>query len=678
MGKGVITGGGEDGLYSVKVEYAKGRLDSRLEQFNQMITRTQELIDAVDVEIDVVLDDIDSILSEMADIQEPLINYRIDADNFRNTIEDLKTEIEDRQKDLERTINYKTNSERTLDNLNSSLDEILQQISAEEAKENPDLELITQLEETRDNIQSSIEQTEAVIDNYTTQIEGYGNDISIKSSILSGAEGSLNELNAQVDEIVKQIDMKESDLQKIRRQYQGLDIKRKHYQAQKLSYEKRKENLNSVELEKNISCWCADLTEDLESAAIRLIEVPGESRYFNIYPAYDKNEAEYNQERDGQLMPTQLMTPAQAFYNLAMLPGWQKWKPMYRYAEISDINYTLNTASITIDDMKSSQQSLNINQKCEFTDVPIEYMTCDSMAYENGNSVLVEFKNKHFDEPVIIGFRSNPKPCSYNPIMLIKFVCPNEETGGYEKSAFIHLEKKEIFDKIYDPRNPDELLPQPFDSDNDELSIGAILAVNPKLKRTGTYPATKNFMTMVDDWNRTPQIYSDPNTYYEQMEPFYPIIDPNRTYTVDERGWVLRMVEVYPESYTVNGHAGKIKWNLAYNDGIPAKQYNFYTNHFTDPYFFLTIPSYESIITNSDPLHPEYDVTHSATIVLKNRGYITGDETFFTAPFRGIIGRDRAISSSFLGVHAVPSNEKYGQAGLEHVLSLAYTYKKGS
>lgn len=413
----------------------------------------------------------------------------------------------------------------------------------------------------------------------------------------------------------------------------------------------------------------------LESAIAAL-----ESELMLLREQYEAgNTSSYQKIRDGQLMPTQLMTPAQAFYNLAMLPGWQKWKPMYRYAEISDINYTLNTASITIDYMKSSQQSLNINQKCEFTDVPIEYMTCDSMAYENGDSVLVEFKNKHFDEPVIIGFRSNPKPCSYNPIMLIKFVCPNEETGGYEKSAFIHLEKKEIFDKIYDPRNPDELLPQPFDSDNDELSIGAILAVNPKLKRTGTYPATKNFMSMLDGGvNTTPQIYINSNTYYEQMEPFYPIIDSNRTYTVDERGWVLRMVEVYPNSYTVNDHAGKIKWNWAYNAGNPAKEYNFYTNHFTDPYFFLTLPSYESIITNSDPLHPEYDVTHSATIVLKNRGYITGDETFFTAPFRGIIGRDRAISSSFLGVHAVPSNEKYGQAGLEHVLSLAYTYKKGS
>ena len=71
-----------------------------------------------------------------------------------------------------------------------------------------------------------------------------------------------------------------------------------------------------------VNAWCADLTEDL-SGEIGTIEVPGERGTVLIQPGYGGN-AVYDSSRDGQLQPLIACPAAQVFYNLAMLPGWQK------------------------------------------------------------------------------------------------------------------------------------------------------------------------------------------------------------------------------------------------------------------------------------------------------------------------------------------------------------------
>ena len=145
------------------------------------------------------------------------------------------------------------------------------------------------------------------------------------------------------------------------------------------SLKKRKSNLEkNVKTEEIISAWCADFTEDL-SGNIGTVEIPGESANIQIQPGYEEN-AIYDIVRDGQLVPAYNMNTAAWYYNLAMLPGWQKWKPLFRYAIIDSINSEANTAKITLEDIKSTQQDLNINQDDIISDVEIEYMECNSAA----------------------------------------------------------------------------------------------------------------------------------------------------------------------------------------------------------------------------------------------------------------------------------------------------------
>ena len=69
---------------------------------------------------------------------------------------------------------------------------------------------------------------------------------------------------------------------------------------------------------------------------------------WHIVPGFGGTIA-FDSSRDGELVPIISSSPANTFYNLAMLPGWQRWMPTYRYATITAINYGDNTCSITLD-----------------------------------------------------------------------------------------------------------------------------------------------------------------------------------------------------------------------------------------------------------------------------------------------------------------------------------------
>lgn len=170
--------------------------------------------------------------------------------------------------------------------------------------------------------------------------------------------------------------------------------------------------------------WCADLTEDL-TGDVGTIEVPGERGITLIQPGYSEAAA-YDSERDGKLFPAICQTPEQCFYNYAMLPGWQKWLPTYRFGTITSIDMDNDTCNLTLEEALSSAQNVDINASAELTNVPIEYMSCNAGAFEIGDSVLVQCTNTvipaSISPPVkrsvettykVIGFKSNPKPCGY-------------------------------------------------------------------------------------------------------------------------------------------------------------------------------------------------------------------------------------------------------------------------
>lgn len=119
-----------------------------------------------------------------------------------------------------------------------------------------------------------------------------------------------------------------------------------------------------------VSAWCADLTEDL-TGYVGTIEVPGQRQTLQILPGYDSS-AVYSQMRDGILEPSIAGTPAGAFWNLAMQPGWQKWKPTFRHGTITAIDG--DYCSLSLSEAYHRGSALDVNAYDLFENVPIEYM----------------------------------------------------------------------------------------------------------------------------------------------------------------------------------------------------------------------------------------------------------------------------------------------------------------
>lgn len=181
--------------------------------------------------------------------------------------------------------------------------------------------------------------------------------------------------------------------------------------GEKTSLEKRIQTLEkNLPEDKTLDAWCADWTTDL-SGEVGTVEVPGERKHVQIRPGYE-GRAAFDPERDGQITPIFSTHPAATFFNLALLPGWQRWMPQYRLGEITAINTDTDTCSLTLDSEISSAQSLSVDQDLSLSDVPIEYMSCNSGAFTVGDRVLVEFLNQDFDDPVVVGFESEPLPCA--------------------------------------------------------------------------------------------------------------------------------------------------------------------------------------------------------------------------------------------------------------------------
>jgi len=152
--------------------------------------------------------------------------------------------------------------------------------------------------------------------------------------------------------------------------------------------------------------WCADLTENL-SGEVATAEVPGEVGQVIIKPGFHDSSS-WSPSEDGAMQPALAGTPAGVFYNLAMMPGWQRWRPTFRIATINSLNNDL--CDITLDAAFSSQQNLNVNAQSSYSSVPIYYMDCNSDAFEVGDRVLVAFSG-NTEQPMVVGFESNPQDC---------------------------------------------------------------------------------------------------------------------------------------------------------------------------------------------------------------------------------------------------------------------------
>lgn len=167
------------------------------------------------------------------------------------------------------------------------------------------------------------------------------------------------------------------------------------------------------------SAWCADLTEDL-SGSVGIIEIAGDrDKGINIQPGYEGNAA-YNATRDGELYlvpqaPSKEGHQAGVYWNWAMRPGWQKWKPNYRYGTITGIDYEADTCDVVLDACLATDtpdgKEMDVNQSSSLSGVTIEYMSCNSAAFEVGDEVLVKFEENEWGGAKVIGFKEEPKGC---------------------------------------------------------------------------------------------------------------------------------------------------------------------------------------------------------------------------------------------------------------------------
>jgi len=166
------------------------------------------------------------------------------------------------------------------------------------------------------------------------------------------------------------------------------------------------------------SIYCCDLTENL-SGTVGIIDIAGDRlKGQHVQPGYGGN-AVYNATRDGELYRVPQKGGSQHsagnFYNWSLRPGAQKWKPNYRYGTISNLDTTADTCDVALDACVSTDtpdgNTLDCNQATSLSGVSIEYMDCDSSAFENGDEVIVKFTGNSWGSPVVIGFKEEPKSC---------------------------------------------------------------------------------------------------------------------------------------------------------------------------------------------------------------------------------------------------------------------------
>ena len=178
---------------------------------------------------------------------------------------------------------------------------------------------------------------------------------------------------------------------------------------------------NNIPADPAIQAWCADKTTGL-SGEVGIIEVPGERKTLvNIQPGYGGNAA-YSSARDGQLQPSISGLVNNIFFNWALLPGWQKWMPTYRYGTITSIDTEEDKCNVTLEAATSSVKgennvALNVNAVDALEDVPIVYMDVDGEAFAVGDVVLIKFDSVKADirdagnwaNCTVIGFKDHPK-----------------------------------------------------------------------------------------------------------------------------------------------------------------------------------------------------------------------------------------------------------------------------
>lgn len=225
-------------------------------------------------------------------------------------------------------------------------------------------------------------------------------NVAVENYVAAVAENPETASTADVDRLTGDYYTAARFAGEARTRLQGLLLQQRQLESDKAT-------LANAPASETRQAWCADLTEDA-AGDVATIEVPGEPGTVLVAPGGRAPSA-----GDGALLARELMTPEQAFFNAAILPGWQKWMPTFRTGTITAINSDNDTADVSLDAATSSAQGLGVNQSSSLSGVPVEYMECNAAAFEVGDPCVVRFDGQSWDSPRVVGFAREPKGCDW-------------------------------------------------------------------------------------------------------------------------------------------------------------------------------------------------------------------------------------------------------------------------
>ncbi|WP_027853857.1 hypothetical protein [Marinobacterium litorale] len=146
--------------------------------------------------------------------------------------------------------------------------------------------------------------------------------------------------------------------------------------------------------------WCVEY-DTLLSGDRATVEIPGTNGSICLLPRA-------HVQTDGLMVPRVWQDPHQCYFNAAVEPGVQKWKPTYRAGTVTAINGD-GTMNVTLR-VPTHNHGLDTNIDSSLESVPVQYMSCNAAAFEEGDDVVVQFDANQAN-PVVIGFEHDPRPC---------------------------------------------------------------------------------------------------------------------------------------------------------------------------------------------------------------------------------------------------------------------------
>jgi len=161
----------------------------------------------------------------------------------------------------------------------------------------------------------------------------------------------------------------------------------------------------------SLPAWSADLSEAIPlETIVGIIDPKRTNQKLNdvvIKPTFRNGATDgylYSSVDDGVMVKKFGQPSAGWAWNLAMSDGADTWISRYIYGNISTINHGSNSCTFTIDHL-----SIAPNNHW-FGTATFEYMDCDSLAFSEGDSVVVDVGTEL--NYVVIGFQSVPNTCS--------------------------------------------------------------------------------------------------------------------------------------------------------------------------------------------------------------------------------------------------------------------------